>query len=98
MRRADQARQAASRATVARARIEGERQREKERLRKNARARERYRQRRFTETPRANKRTGMHALAIEVDPTAYAAVKAEALRRRRAIPTVIGEILSDGSW
>ena len=68
-----------------------------ERRRKNARARERYRERRLTESARVNNRTGMHALAIQVDPAAYRAVKAEALQRGSSIPTVIGEILSDSS-
>jgi hypothetical protein len=36
----------------------------------------------------------MHALAIEVDPAAYRALKVEAFRRRTPIPTVLGEILS----
>ena len=39
----------------------------------------------------------MHALAIEVDPTAYRAVKAEALRRLCTIPALIGDILTDPS-
>lgn len=68
-----------------------------ERRRKNARARERYRQERLAEGTRVNKRTGMHALAIQVDPIAYRAVKADALQRGCSIPTVIGEILSNSS-
>ena len=68
-----------------------------ERRRKNAHARERYRQRRLTEGAHVDKRTGMHALAIQVDPVAYRAVKSEALQRGSSIPRVIGEILSDSS-
>ena len=97
MERAAHARQRAARAAAEQRRVEGVRRREMERRRKNARARERYRQQRLAEGARVNKRTGMHALAIQVDPTAYRAVKAEALRRGRSIPTVIGEILSDSS-
>ena len=73
MRRTEQARGAATRAANERTRIEGDRRREKERLRKNALARERYAERRRTEAARVDKRTGMHALAIEVDPAAYRA-------------------------
>jgi pimeloyl-ACP methyl ester carboxylesterase len=36
---------------------------------------------------------GMHALAIEVDPAAYRAVKLEAFQRRTTIPKLIGDIL-----
>lgn len=97
MERAAHARQRAARAAAEQRRVEGKRRREMERRRKNARARERYRQLRLTEGARANKRTGMHALAIQVDPLAYRAVKAEALRRGSSIPTVIGEILSESS-
>ena len=79
MERAAHARQRAARAAAEQRRVEGKRRREMERRRKNARARERYRQLRLTEGARANKRTGMHALAIQVDPLAYRAVKAEAL-------------------
>jgi hypothetical protein len=45
----------------------------------------------------AGYRTGMHALAIQVDPIAYRAVKADALQRGSSIPRVIGEILTDSS-
>ena len=51
--------------------------------------------RRLTEPARANKRTGMHALAIEVDLAAYRAVKVEAFRRQTAIPTLLGVIVRD---
>ena len=97
MERAAHARQRAARAAAEQRRVEGIRRREMERRRKNARARERYRQQRLTEGARVNKRSGMHALAIQVAPAAYRAVKAEALRRRTTIPTLIGEILSDSS-
>ena len=97
MRRTEHARRAATRAATERSRIERDRRREKERLRKNALARERYAERRLTEPARLDKRTGMHALAIEVDPIAYRAVKADALQRGSSVPRVIGEILSD-SW
>jgi hypothetical protein len=97
MERAAHARERAGRAAAEQRRIEGIRRREMERRRKNARARERYRQRRLTEGARVNNRTGMHALAIQVDPAAYRAVKSEALQRGSSIPTVIGEILSDSS-
>jgi hypothetical protein len=97
MERAAHARQRAARAVAEQRRVEGMRRREMERKRKNARARERYRQLRLNEGARANKRTGMHALAIQVDPVAYRAVKAETLRRGSSIPTVIGEILTDSS-
>jgi hypothetical protein len=93
--RAAHARQRAARAAAEQRRMEGLRRREMERLRKNARARERYRQLRRTDGARVNKRIGMHALAIQVDPIAYQAAKAEALQRGSSIPTVIGEILSD---
>ncbi len=93
MQRAEDAHRAAAKAAAGRARIEGERRREKERLRKNARARELYRQRRLIEAARVNKRTGMHVLAIEVDPAAYRAVKLEAFRRRTTIPKLVGDIL-----
>ncbi len=98
MRRTEQARGAATRAATARARIESDRRREKERLRKNALARERNAERRLTEPARLDKRTGMHALAIEVDPAAYRAVKAEALQRRSTVPAMVGEILEHRSW
>jgi hypothetical protein len=97
MERAAHARQRAARAEAEQRRVEGLRRREMERRRKNARARERYRQQRLTEGARADKRTGMHALAIQVDPIAYRAVKAEALQRGCSIPKVIGEILTDSS-
>jgi hypothetical protein len=97
MRRTEQARGAATRAANERTRIEGDRRREKERLRKNALARERYAERRRTQAARVDKRTGMHALGIEVDPVAYRAVKAEALRRRITIPALIGRVLERGS-
>jgi hypothetical protein len=97
MERAAHARQRAARAAAEQRRVEGMRRREIERGRKNAAARERYRQLRLTEDPRVDKRTGMHALAIQVDPIAYRAVKAEAVRRRSSIPRVIGEILTDSS-
>ena len=97
MERAAHARQRAAKAAAEQRRVEGMRRREMERRRKNARARERYQQRRLTEGSRVNNRIGMHALPIQVDPIAYAAVKAEALRRRTSIPSVIGEILSDSS-
>jgi hypothetical protein len=97
MERAAHARQRAARAAAEQRRVEGARRREIERRRKNAAAREHYRQLRLTEDPRVDNRTGTHALAIQVDPIAYRAVKAEALRRRTTIPTVIGEILSDPS-
>jgi hypothetical protein len=97
MRRTEHARGAATRAANERARIERDRRREKERLRKNALARERYRERRLTEPARFDTRTGMHALAIEVDPVAYTAVRVEAARRGTAIPNVIGEIVRDAS-
>jgi hypothetical protein len=96
MERAAHARQRAARAVAEQRRVDGIRRREMERKRKNARARERYRERRITEGARVNNRAGMHALAIQVDPTAYRAVKAEALQRGSTIPTVIGE-LSDSS-
>jgi hypothetical protein len=70
MERAAHARQRAARAEAEQRRVEGLRRREMERRRKNARARERYRQLRLTEGARANKRTSMHALAIQVDPVA----------------------------
>jgi hypothetical protein len=97
MERAAHARQRADRAAAEQRRIEGIRRREMGRKRKNARARARYRQRRLIESARVNKRIGMHALAIQVDPAAYRAVKAEALQRGSTIPTVIGEILSNSS-
>jgi hypothetical protein len=97
MERAAHARQRAARAAAEQRRVEGTRRREIERRRKNTRARERYRQRRLTEDTRTNKRIGIHALAIQVDPLAYRAVKAEAVQRGSSIPTVIGEILSDSS-
>jgi hypothetical protein len=97
MERAAHARQRAARAAAEQRRVEGLRRREMERRRKNARARERYRQRRLIESARLNNRTGMHALAIQVDPTAYRAIKADALQRGCSIPRVIGEILSDSS-
>lgn len=97
MERAAHARQRAARAAAEQRRVEGIGRREMERRRKNARSRERYRQLRLTEGARANRRTGMHALAIQVDPIAYRAVKAEALQRGWSIPWVIGEILSDSS-
>jgi hypothetical protein len=93
MQRTASARRAAQRAAAEADRIEDERRRERERLRKNARARARYRERRLTEPPRANKRIGMHALAIEVDPAAYRVVKLEAFRRCTTIPKLIGDIL-----
>jgi hypothetical protein len=93
MQRTASARRAAQRAVAEADRIEDERRRERRRLRKNARARARYGERRLTEPPRPNKRTGMHALAIEVDPSAYQAVKLEALQRHTAIPQLIGDIL-----
>ena len=97
MERAAHARQRAARAAAEQRRVEGARRREMERRRKNARARERYRQQRLAEGTHVNKRTGMHALAIQVDPVAYRAVKAEALQRGSAIPPVIGEILTGSS-
>ena len=97
MRRTEQARGAATRAATARARIEDDRRHEKQRRHKNALARERYAERRRTEAARVDKRTGMHALAIQVDPAAYRAVKGDALRRGTTIPKLIGEILGDGS-
>jgi hypothetical protein len=97
MERAAHARQSAARAAAEQRRVEGLRRREMERRRKNARARERYRQQRLTEGARVDKRTGMHALAIQVDPIAYRAVKAEALERGSTIPTMIGEILRNSS-
>ena len=97
MRRTEHARAAATRAATARARIEDDRRYEKQRLRKNALARERYAERRRTEAARVDKRTGMHALAIEVDPAAYRAVKAEALRQLCTIPALIGDILTGAS-
>ena len=97
MERAAHARQRAARAAAEQRRVEGLRRREMERRRKNARARERYRQQRLAEGTRVNKRTGMHALAIQVDPIAYRAVKADALQRGSSIPSVIGEILTDSS-
>jgi hypothetical protein len=98
MRRTEHARGAATRAANERTRIEDDRRREKERRRKNALARERYAERRRTEAARVDKRTGMHALAIEVDPAAYSAVKSEALRHSHTLPAAIGEILSKASW
>ncbi len=95
MRRTEQARGAATRAATARARIEDDRRHEKQRRHKNALARERYAERRRTEAARVDKRTGMHALAIEVDPAAYRAVKAEAIRRGSTMATLIGEIVAD---
>ena len=97
MERAAHARQRAAKAVAEQRRVEGMRRREMERKRKNARARERHRERRLTESARVNNRTGMHALAIQVDPAAYRAVKAEALQRGSSIPRVIGEILSVSS-
>ena len=97
MERAAHARQRAARAAAEQRRVEGLRRREMERRRKNARARERYRQQRLAEGTHVNKRTGMHALAIQVDPTAYRAVKADALQRGSSIPRVIDEILTDSS-
>ncbi len=93
MRRTEQARGAATRAASERTRIERDRRREKERLRKNALARERYRERRLTEPARFDKRTGSHALAIEVHPTAYRAVKTEAGRLHISIPILLGQVL-----
>jgi len=94
MRRTEHARGAATRAATARARIEDDRRHEKQRRHKNALARERYAERRRTEAARVDKRTGMHALAIEVDPAAYRAVKLKAARRRVTVPEQLGEILS----
>jgi hypothetical protein len=93
MRRTEQARGAATRAANERSRIERDRRWEKERLRKNALARERYAERRRTEAARVDKRTGMHALAIEVGPVAYRAVKVDARRRHTTIPRRIGDLL-----
>ncbi len=67
------------------------------RKRKNARARARYRERRLTESARLNNRTGMHALAIQIDTRAYRAVKAQVLQRKTSIAKAIGETLSDSS-
>jgi hypothetical protein len=97
MERAAHARQRAARAAAEQRRVEDLRRREMERRRKNARSRERYRQLRLAEGARVNKRTGMHARAIQVDPIAYRAVKADALQRGSSIPRVIGEILTDSS-
>jgi hypothetical protein len=97
MERTAHARQVAAKAAAEQRRVEGMCRREMERRRKNARARERYQQRRLTEGARVNKRIRMHALAIQVDPAAYRAVKAEALQRGTSIPGVIAEILSDSS-
>jgi hypothetical protein len=93
MQRTVSAQRATQRAAAETDGIEEELRRERERFRKNARARARYRERRLTEPPRANKRTGMHALAIEIDPAAYRAVKLEAFQRRTTIPKLIGDIL-----
>jgi hypothetical protein len=93
MRRTEQARAAATRAATARARIEDDRRHEKQRRHKNALARERYAERRRTEAARVDKRTGMHALAIEVDPAAYQALKLEARRRAMSIPLFLAEIV-----
>jgi hypothetical protein len=46
-------------------------------------------------TSRGDGASGMHALAIQVDPAAYRAVKVEALQRGSSIPTVIGESLNN---
>ena len=97
MRRTEHARGAATRAATERTRIEDDRRHEKQRRHKNALARERYAERRRTEAARVDKRTGMHALAIEVEPAVYTAVKLEALRRRSPIPMVIGEIVRASS-
>jgi hypothetical protein len=93
MRRTEHARGAATRAATARARIEDDRRNEKQRLRKNSLARERYAERRRTEAARVDKRTGMHALAIEVDPAAYQALKLEARRRAMSIPMFLAEVV-----
>lgn len=93
MRRTEQARGAATRAANECTRIEDDRRHEKQRRHKNALARERYAERRLTEPARVDKRTGMHALAIEVDPAAYRAVKVEARRRGTTIPRLIGDLL-----
>jgi hypothetical protein len=93
MERAAHARQRAARAAAEQRRVEGLRRREMERRRKNARARERYRQQRLNEVPRVDHRIGMHALAIQVDPTAYRTVKMAAYRANTSIPRLLGEIL-----
>jgi hypothetical protein len=93
MRRTERARGAATRAATARARIEDDRRHEKQRLHKNALARERYAERRRTESARVDKRTGMHALAIEVDPAVYQALKLEARRRVMSIPMLLAEVV-----
>ena len=72
MRRRELARRAARRAREQAAAIEDDDRAERTRLRRNARARARYRQRRLSEASRTDHRTRTHAIAIAVDPAAYA--------------------------
>ncbi|MFN0091575.1 MAG: hypothetical protein ACKVWR_15105 [Acidimicrobiales bacterium] len=67
---------------------------EQRRLRRNARQRASYARRRDQGRADPEGRTGLHAIAIVVDPASYAAVKAEGYKRRTSIPVVLGEILT----
>ena len=95
MERAEAARRATKRTEQLLRRLHGEKVRDHERLRRNARQRETYRRRRSEGDSRLETRTGMHALAIDVDPTAYAALKIDARARRSTIPRRLGELLTD---
>ncbi len=66
---------------------------EAERLRRNARERARDRARREGGVTRTDRRRGMHAIAIVVDPATYQALKLEARHRSMPLPSLLGEFV-----
>jgi len=93
MQRSDAAEREARRRQQARRRLRAAEDAEQQRLRRNAQQRAAYARRRAEGRARADGRTGLHAIAIVVDPAAYATVKAEAYQRGISIPVLLGEIL-----
>ncbi|MGE0733046.1 MAG: hypothetical protein AB7Q92_33815, partial [Acidimicrobiia bacterium] len=94
MQRRDTAEREARRSQLAKRRLLANEEAEQQRLRRNAQQRAAYVRRRSEGRARTDGRTGLHAIAIVVDPAAYAAVKAEAYHRRTSMPVLMGEILS----
>ncbi|MGE0230122.1 MAG: hypothetical protein AB7U23_16610 [Dehalococcoidia bacterium] len=94
MQRRDTAEREARKNQQAKRRICAAEDAEQQRLRRNAKQRAAYARQRAKGRARTDGRTGLHAIAIVVDPAAYVAVKAEAYQRRISIPVLLGEILS----
>jgi hypothetical protein len=86
-----EAERAAGRATAATDQLRRQRRQDELRVARNARRRERYR--REGGPLRTDSRPHNRPIRVEVDPSAWAALKLEAVGRRRSMPRLLGELV-----